>query len=143
MAEVCPHCGARLPISNDAYCSECRGRLGEATGRPGSDDTLLSGGRFVRGRHAAEYFTMPGRMLVLTTIVLAVGGPWVVFLWLHDTLTPGRYPLWFFAAPIWVALGIGFALVTALLRRLGISIVRQSEESGGLDGNTDKTIESS
>jgi hypothetical protein len=86
---------------------------------------------------------MPGRILVLTTIVLAVGAPWIVFLWLHDSLTPGEYPLWFFAVPVWVALAIVLALVVALFRRLGISIVRQSELPHGLSGSTDKSVESS
>jgi hypothetical protein len=66
--------------------------------------------------------------LVLTTVVLATGGPWLVIMWLHDSLTPGSYPLWFFALPIWIALAFIFAVITIVLRRLGVPIIRQSDE---------------
>src|SRR5947208_914034 len=34
MADLCPHCGAKLPAIRDAFCSECRGDLTEASLKP-------------------------------------------------------------------------------------------------------------
>jgi hypothetical protein len=34
MAERCPHCGASLPLSRDAFCPECRGDLSEPAALP-------------------------------------------------------------------------------------------------------------
>jgi hypothetical protein len=34
MADLCPHCGAKLPAIRDAFCSECRGDLAEAPLEP-------------------------------------------------------------------------------------------------------------
>jgi hypothetical protein len=34
MADLCPHCGAKLPAIRDAFCCECRGDLGEAPLEP-------------------------------------------------------------------------------------------------------------
>ena len=86
MSKLCPHCGARLPITNDAFCSDCRGELAESPDNPLHPDTtyLLTGIRHVSGRHASEYFTIPGRVLVISALVLAVAGPWLVILWLRD-----------------------------------------------------------
>jgi hypothetical protein len=134
--KICPHCGARLPVTHDAFCSECRQPLDEPRGQPIPADLSPSVWR-ERKQHASEYFTMPGRILVLTTIVLAAGGPWLVFLWLHDSLRPGRYPLWFFALPIWIGLVFLFALATAVLRWLGVSVLQQPEQSEGIDEEPD------
>jgi len=128
MIDVCPHCGASIPATRDAFCPQCRRELSENHCRPLEIEDLVERARFESGRHISEYFTIPGRILVLTTVVLAAGGPWLVFMWLRDSLTPGSYPLWFFALPIWIALAFIFALATIVLRRFGVPIIRQSDE---------------
>jgi hypothetical protein len=136
MAVICPHCSAPLPITQDAFCPQCRGQLSENTYTTLKIDNSVTRVQYERGRHASEYFTIPGRILVLTTIVLAVGGPWLVFMWLYDTLTPGRYPLWFFALPIWVSLAFAFALTAAVFRLFGIFVFRQPERTASIGGET-------
>ena len=77
--------------------------------------------------HLARYFTLPGRILVVVTVVLGAGAPIAVFWFLHDSLRPGRYPLLFFALPVWIGLAFAFAIVVAILRRMGIPILRRQE----------------
>jgi hypothetical protein len=77
------------------------------------------------GNHLAKYFTLPGRILVVVTVILAAAAPFAVFWFLNDSLTPGKYPLWFFALPVWIGLAFVFTVVIAILRRLRIPILRQ------------------
>lgn len=125
MADSCPHCGVSLPIVRDGYCPECRRDLSESkhslvgVRRPGTRN---------RPEHISEYFTIPDRILVLVAIVLAAGGPWLVIMWLRDSLRPGWYMLWFFALPIWTILAIVFAVTVAVCRRLGIALLKQPDD---------------
>jgi hypothetical protein len=136
MADICPHCGASIPGTRDAFCPQCRGQLSENQCGPLKIDESAAGVGYERGRRAAEYFTIPGRILVLTTFVLGVGGPWLMFMWLHDSLTPGEYPLWFFGLPIWTALACAFVLTAAVLKRFGISVFRQPDDRNNVRGET-------
>ena len=79
-------------------------------------------------KHASEYFTLPGRILVLVTLVLAVGGTCLVIVWLADSLSPGRYPIWFFAMPVLLGAGIFFALCVAILKLLGIAVFKDTDQ---------------
>src|SRR5262249_16275525 len=70
--------------------------------------------------HVADYFTVPGRVLVLLTLLLAVGGTWGYVAWAWDDLPTGGYPLWLFALPVLVGSGLLFALGAAALRWFGV-----------------------
>jgi hypothetical protein len=127
MADTCPHCGALLPVVRDGFCGECRQELSPDTAAPPTVDSAHTDNWHRGRRHAVEYFTIPGRILVVTTIILATTGPWLIFMWLHDTLTPGRYRLSFFAIPVSTLVGIAFCIAAGLFRRFGIPILKQPE----------------
>jgi hypothetical protein len=78
-------------------------------------------------RHVSEYFTLPGRILALATLVLAIGGPFAYFAWVMDELPAGRYPLWLFAFPVLFGAALFFAAGTVLLTKLGIKVFRNPE----------------
>lgn len=67
----CPHCGASLPPTSDAYCSECRNELPTPTGaaapaRTGPTATVV---KVVKG---ASWFAF-GALLGLGLLVAGVG----------------------------------------------------------------------
>ena len=114
MIENCPNCGTRR-TTIDAFCSECRCPLDEpAFQREQPVETHPRG----PARQLSEIFTLTGRILVIATILLAVGGTYGVIAFFYDTLPPGRYPLWFFGMPVWVGSGLLFVVVAGLLTRM-------------------------
>jgi hypothetical protein len=127
MAQTCPHCGALPPVVRDGFCGECRQQLSATSDVSVTVDHPAADNWYKVGRHVSEHFTIPGKILLLTTIILAVAGPWLTFMWLRETLTPARYRLSFFAIPVWTFLGITFCIIAALLQRLGIKILKQPE----------------
>ena len=138
VTKVCPHCGEPLPVVRDAFCSECRGPLTETSWGADGASTSSAGVRHQHVSHISEYFTMPGRILVLITIVLAVGGPWLLIGWLYDSLPTGNYPLLFFALPIWIGLALLFALTSAVLRWLGVPVFQDRSNPESLGGDADR-----
>ena len=81
-------------------------------------------------RHPSDYFTFPGRVLSLLTLVIAVGGPFAYFAWVMDDLPPGRrYPLWFFALPVLTGAGLFFAACSALLKAIGVEVFKDPDAS--------------
>jgi hypothetical protein len=137
LADKCPHCGALLPAVRDGFCGECRQELSPDSSAPPTVDSPHADSWHRGRRHAVEYFTIPGRILVLTTIILAVAGPWLIFMWLRETLTPGRYRLSFFAIPVWTFLGIAFCITAALFRRFGITVLKQPEQNSHAENESD------
>jgi hypothetical protein len=115
-------------MHRDAFCPECRGPLDEPPARFVSATKTSSEVEPAQRRHLSEYFTMPGRILVLSTIVLAAGGPGLVIVFLHDSLPAGSYPLWFFYLPVWIMLAIVFCLATVILRQMGIQVIRTPDD---------------
>jgi hypothetical protein len=79
-------------------------------------------------RHASEYFTLPGRALVLLSILLAAGGTVGYIAWAWEGLPPGSYPLWFFALPALLAAGLFFALGTGILRWFGVKVFQDPDK---------------
>lgn len=65
-------------------------------------------------------FTFAGRLLILLTIVLAIGGTAAFFWWIKDLLPPRRYPLFFFAMPVGLGAALFFCLGRAVMRWLQI-----------------------
>jgi hypothetical protein len=128
MADACPHCGAPLPAVRDGFCGECRQELSVNSNASPMADRADAVNWYKHRRHAAEYFTIPGRILVLATITLAMAGPWLIFMWLRETLTPGRYRFSFFAIPVWTFLGVAFCITAAILRRFGIAILKKPDQ---------------
>lgn len=137
MHEICPHCGARLPAVSDAFCSECRSPIAAEPLSSIEPFDTAEGDRQERGGLMSESFTLPGRILILISITLAMGGPWMVPLWLGDSLGPGKYPFWYFAFPVWVGVTFLFVAAVGVLKWLDIPIYRQPEprESTGENSN--------
>ena len=70
------------------------------------------------------WFTVPGRLLFVFTVVACAAGFIVYFLRIADDLGPGSYPVLVFAMPVLVA-GLFFFLAAAwVLERLGVRIYR-------------------
>jgi hypothetical protein len=78
-------------------------------------------------KHASEYFTLPGRVLVLLTTVLATGGTAGYIAWAWDGLPPGSYPIWLFALPVLLAAGLFFALGLGVLRYFGVAVLKDPD----------------
>jgi hypothetical protein len=131
MPKVCPHCGTSLALIDDAFCPECRGSLEEAR----IPQPTASEGNPLRGspvnKEVGTNLTIPGRFLILVTVVVAVVGPFLLFLCVYDSLPAGGYPLWFFGIPVWFGCVIFFIVMASILRRLGIPVLRNSENAEG------------
>jgi hypothetical protein len=82
-------------------------------------------------------FTLVGRLLVLFTLTLAVGGPFAYFYWLSDDLPSGSYPLLLFALPILIGAAIFFALATLVLRSMGIPVFKEQGSNRDEDEDDD------
>jgi len=80
-------------------------------------------------RHASEFFTYPGRILVLVTVLIAVGGPFAYFAMVWEDLPPGTYPLILFAMPFIILAAFFFGLGVAVLRWLGVKVFRNPEDT--------------
>ncbi len=80
-------------------------------------------------KHASEYFTLPGRILVLLTIFLAIGGTigYITLVW--DGLPPGNYPIILFALPVLFVAGLFFALGVGVLRYFGVAVFKDPAHS--------------
>lgn len=128
MAGQCPYCGASISYVGDAYCSECRGPLTEdmdqrnaaAFEQPSNTATNLSDSRSVE-----HILSFPARLVILLSVVAATAGTAAYVCWIYTDLPPGRYPLWFFAMPVVMAVGLLCAAGLALLRFCGIPIYQK------------------
>jgi hypothetical protein len=80
-------------------------------------------------RHASEYFTFPGRILVLLTVLLAVGGPFAYFALVWEDLPPGSYPLLLFAMPFLILAALFFGLGVAVLRWFDVKVFKDAEDT--------------
>jgi hypothetical protein len=69
-------------------------------------------------------FTLVGRLLILITLMIIIGGPFAYFYWVVDTLPSGRYFLAFFSIPFLVVGLVFFAVAEAVLKSLGFSILK-------------------
>jgi hypothetical protein len=133
MTKKCPHCGASLPIVEDAFCFECRKALVEQryheSDRHLSRDNPCTGlDADVQGRSSGnplEQFSLPARIVIVLSLVTAVGGTAAYISWIYDDLSPGSYPLWLFAMPVLVVVGLLCLAGLGLLRAIGIPIYRK------------------
>jgi hypothetical protein len=128
MVEVCPHCGSTLPTCHDAFCPDCRQPVDDASGGQASPIEEHPLGETRPSRHFYEHLTLAGRILLIATLVLGVGGPWMVIFWLHDSLPPGSYSLWFFTLPVLVGSALLFGLAVYALQKLGIAVFRNPDD---------------
>jgi hypothetical protein len=71
-------------------------------------------------------FTLAARVVIVLSILAAVAGTAVYVGGIYDDLPPGRYPLWFFAMPVAIAVGLLCSAGLALLRVRGIPVYRQN-----------------
>jgi hypothetical protein len=77
--------------------------------------------------HFSERFTLPGRILVLLSMVIGVGGTFAYIYWIIDDLPAGSYPVFMFAFPVVLGAAALFGLGVLVLRSLGISILRDEQ----------------
>lgn len=78
-------------------------------------------------RHASEYFTPAGRVLVFLTLIGSAGGVCAYVAWGAEELPAGRYPLVFFAMPVLIAAFIFFAIGSAVLKWFGFAIFKDPD----------------
>jgi hypothetical protein len=72
-------------------------------------------------------FTLPGRTLVLLSIVIGVGGTFAYIYWIIDDFPAGRYPVFMFAFPVVLGTAAFFGLGVLILRSFGVSILRDEQ----------------
>jgi hypothetical protein len=72
----------------------------------------------------ADWLTVPGRLLLIFTLVAGAGAFYFYFMGSYDVLPPGSYPVLLWLLPVALA-GVAFFWVAALvLERLGVPIYR-------------------
>jgi len=106
MAENCPYCGARLPPIRDGFCPECRQALDEVPGPADDRGAPLAVRTSPPARPLLEGLSVPARIVIVLSVLLAAGGTVAYVFWAIDSLPAGRYPLWFFALPVVAAVGV-------------------------------------
>lgn len=136
MATLCPHCGAGLSGLSDAYCSECRGPLGDqhdaGTGRDvGIECPRAEPKQY--GSNPFEAFSVPTRLVIVGSIVASVCGTAIFICWIYEDLPPGSYPIWFFALPVLMAVGLFCVACLWALRLCGIPIYRRDSDLDATD----------
>lgn len=119
MHENCSNCGT-APATTDGLCPECRRFLEE-------DAEMIRGSRRGPARQMADVFTVPGRLLIIATIILAACGTYGVIALFIETLPPGSYPLLLFGAPVLLASGLFFFVAAVILTRLGVKIFQDTK----------------
>jgi hypothetical protein len=72
-----------------------------------------------------EHFSLPARVVIVLSVLAAVGGTAGYIVWVAEDLPPGSYPVWLFAIPVVVGAGVRCAAALAFLRLCGIPIYRQ------------------
>ena len=102
-----------------------------AAGERAEDGSDRTGSDAPRAAGPIEWFTVPGRLLLVGTIV-GVGGlfAWYV-LTLVDELPPGRYPVIFFLGPVAVGGVVFFVAAAFALERMGVRIYRRDRCAPG------------
>ena len=86
---------------------------------PSQDDGGFSG--------PADWLTVPGRLLLIFTLIGFGGGFTWYTLWALETLPSGSYPFLFFVFPVLLAAAVFFFATAFLLERLGIRIYRRRD----------------
>jgi hypothetical protein len=124
MAENCPYCEARLPPVRDGFCPECRQALDEAPALADADDPPGSAPTRPPARPLRETLSLPARIVIVLSVLLAAGGTVAYVFWAIDSLPAGRYPLWFFALPVVAAVGVLCAVGLGVMRVCGVPISR-------------------
>jgi hypothetical protein len=80
-------------------------------------------------------FTIPARLVIVLSLIVALGGTAAYIGWVYDGLPAGSYPLWFFALPAMVAAGFLCAGGLGLLRLCGVSVFRKDRQSLTREGD--------
>jgi hypothetical protein len=71
--------------------------------------------------------TFASRLLVLLTLMIAIGGSAAYIWWIHDGLEPGSYPLMLFAVPAVVLAAVILAAGAGIMKLLGIPFFTQRD----------------
>jgi hypothetical protein len=75
-----------------------------------------------------EKFTLPGRLLVIFTMILFGSSIYYVLIYAADTFPTGRYPMWFFIIPVGVGCVLFFGLVVWVLKLCGVKVLVDKKE---------------
>lgn len=104
---------------------KCRG---QGEGHPGSEEGKVAAerGEGQEETGVRKWLTVPGRLLLIGSIVgtMALGVGWFEFT--MEGMPPGRYPVLLWVVPVLLAGGAFFGLAALVLERLGIRIYRKS-----------------
>jgi len=69
-----------------------------------------------------DKLTIPGRLLLIATILLFGAGFYASFLFVGQNFPPGRYPMIFVCMPICMVCFFFFLVGTWILERLGVQV---------------------
>jgi hypothetical protein len=72
-----------------------------------------------------DALTLPARLVMAAGATLAFGGTWTYVWWVYEGLSPGRYPLLIFAAPILVGTVVLIGTGLGILRCLRVPIMHK------------------
>ena len=76
----------------------------------------------------ARWLTIPGRLLLILTLLAFAGGFTLYVIAVAGDLPPGRYPVAVFILPVLVGAAGFFAAAAFVLERLGVRIYRRKGE---------------
>lgn len=72
-------------------------------------------------------YTLQGRTLIVSAIVVGVAVMMAYLAWVWDSLPQGTYPIWLFAMPGLLVGAVYFALGVVAFRLLGIRILKDRD----------------
>ena len=75
----------------------------------------------------ADWLTIPGRLLLILTLIGFAGGYGLYMLWGLENLPRGSYPILFFIVPVLLVAALFFVVTAFVLERLGIHIYRRRD----------------
>lgn len=75
-----------------------------------------------------QWLTVPGRLLLILTMVGFASAFYFLFLASIPLLPPGRYPIWFWVLPIGLGFAAVFGVTAMFLEVVGIKVFRRDDQ---------------
>jgi len=76
-----------------------------------------------------RWLTIPGRLLLILTIIGFAAAFYFLFLASVPLLPPGRYPLWFWVLPTGLGSAAVFGIAAMVLESIGVKVFRRVNQS--------------
>jgi hypothetical protein len=81
-----------------------------------------------RRKHPMEKFTIPGRLLIIATIIVAGGLFYWNVMFINANFPAGHYPIPFILIPVLIGSAIFYGIFYFILRCFGVRISRDSDD---------------